>query len=63
MQCIDAFLGQLRERGTVDMNDWVLFLTFDSLGLSVFNQTYGMLKTGKWHPEVYISRRTCRFLN
>lgn len=62
MQCIDAFLGQLRERGTVDMNDWALFLTFDSMGLSVFNQTYGMLKTGEWHPEVYKQKKNMSFL-
>ncbi|KAF2704712.1 benzoate 4-monooxygenase cytochrome P450 [Pleomassaria siparia CBS 279.74] len=53
---VDAFMAKLKSMDTVDLNQWLNFLTFDISGDLSFGESFDCIKNGKAHPWVEIAQ-------
>jgi hypothetical protein len=61
-KCITLFNSQMKEKKTVDMNLWGLYLAFDVMGEADYERGFGIIKTGIPHPACEMQRNTMGFL-
>jgi hypothetical protein len=51
----------MKEKKTVDMNLWGLYLAFDVMGEAAYERGFGIIKTGIPHPACEMQRNTMGF--
>ncbi|KAL6161407.1 hypothetical protein ACJQWK_08592 [Exserohilum turcicum] len=53
---VNLFMAQMKKRKTVDLTQWLNFVTFDISGDLTYGESWGCVEKGKAHPWVEIAQ-------